>query len=51
VGVSVPILAQARYSAPLIPFLSILACKALVPDRGASSDASCTFEEAATASC
>jgi hypothetical protein len=39
VGVSLPILAQARYSAPLIPFLSILACKALVPDRGASSDA------------
>ena len=31
VGVSLPILAQARYSAPLIPFLSILACKALVP--------------------
>jgi hypothetical protein len=51
VGVSVPILAQARYSAPLIPFLSILACKALVPDSGASSDASRTFEEAATASC
>ena len=34
VGVSLPILAQARYSAPLIPFLAILACKALVPDRG-----------------
>jgi len=40
VGVSLPILAQARYSAPLIPFLSILACKALVPNSGASSGAS-----------
>jgi 4-amino-4-deoxy-L-arabinose transferase-like glycosyltransferase len=38
VGVSLPILAQARYSAPLIPFLSILACKALVPDRAAATD-------------
>lgn len=28
-AVSVPILAQARYSAPLIPFLSILACMAI----------------------
>lgn len=37
VGVSLPILAQARYSTPLIPFLSILACKALVPDRAASN--------------
>lgn len=37
-GVSLPILAQARYSAPLIPFLSILACKALVPDRAAATD-------------
>jgi hypothetical protein len=51
VGVSVPILAQARYSAPLIPFLSILAFTALVPDRGASSNASRSFEEAAAASC
>lgn len=50
VGISLPILAQARYSAPLIPFLSILACKALVPDSRASSDASRTFEEAAAAS-
>jgi 4-amino-4-deoxy-L-arabinose transferase-like glycosyltransferase len=30
IAVSVPILAQARYSEPLIPFLSILACSALV---------------------
>jgi hypothetical protein len=50
VGVSVPILAQARYSAPLIPFLSILACKALVRDSEGSSDATQMFEEAA-ASC
>lgn len=50
-GVSAPILAQARYSAPLIPFMSILAFIALVPDRGASSNASRTFESAAAASC
>jgi 4-amino-4-deoxy-L-arabinose transferase-like glycosyltransferase len=31
VGVSIPILALARYSVPLIPFVSILACMALVP--------------------
>jgi hypothetical protein len=30
VAVSIPILAQARYCAPVIPFLSILACMALV---------------------
>ena len=30
VAVYVPILAQARYSVPLIPFLSILACLPLV---------------------
>jgi 4-amino-4-deoxy-L-arabinose transferase-like glycosyltransferase len=39
IAVSLPILAQARYSAPLIPFLSILAFKALVPDRRMSSRA------------
>jgi 4-amino-4-deoxy-L-arabinose transferase-like glycosyltransferase len=33
VAVSVPILAQARYSQPLIPFLSILACMAIVKIR------------------
>jgi hypothetical protein len=33
------------YSGPLIPFLSILACRFLVPDRGVSSDVSRTFEE------
>jgi len=35
VAVSVPILAQARYSQPLIPFLSILACMAIVKIRQA----------------
>lgn len=29
IGVSVPILAQARYSVPLIPYLSILACASI----------------------
>jgi hypothetical protein len=48
VVVSAPILAQARYSAPLIPFLAILACKALARDREGSSSAPRTFEEAAT---
>jgi 4-amino-4-deoxy-L-arabinose transferase-like glycosyltransferase len=51
VGVSAPILAQARYSAPLIPVLSILACKALVRDSEGSSDATQMSEEAAGASC
>jgi len=51
VGVSLPILAQARYSAPLIPFLSILALKALAPDRRASHDASRNWEETAAVSC
>jgi hypothetical protein len=38
VAVSLPILAQARYAAPLIPFLSILACQALVPNREVAGD-------------
>lgn len=50
VAVSVPILAQARYSAPLIPFLSILAFKALVSDRKRSSAARRMPQEAAVAS-
>lgn len=33
VAVYTPILAQARYSVPLIPFLSILACVTLVPTQ------------------
>jgi hypothetical protein len=33
VAVSIPILALARYSVPLIPFLSILACTAMVARR------------------
>jgi len=32
VGISLPILAQARYCAPLIPFLSIFACNTFVAD-------------------
>ena len=37
VAVYVPILAQARYSVPLVPFLSILASIALVVARGKSA--------------
>jgi len=50
IGVSLPILAQARYSAPLIPFLSILACLALATYRKSYKEAGQILEEAATAS-
>jgi 4-amino-4-deoxy-L-arabinose transferase-like glycosyltransferase len=46
VAVSMPILAQARYSEPLNPFLSILACIPLVTARGRFKSA--TLNEAPT---
>lgn len=46
VAVSIPILAQARYCAPVIPFLSILACMALVTALRRFSGANGTLHEA-----
>jgi len=46
VAVSVPILAQARYCAPVIPYLSILACMALVAALRRFSGANGTLHEA-----
>jgi hypothetical protein len=47
VAVSAPILAQARYSAPLIPFLSIFACTAFATFLGEASAAQRKLAEAA----
>lgn len=47
VGVSVPITAEARYSVPLIPFLSILACTAFAAFLGEPSSARNKLGEAA----
>jgi 4-amino-4-deoxy-L-arabinose transferase-like glycosyltransferase len=46
VGVSIPILAQARYSEPLTPFLSILACTAFATAQRWFNDSKFTLHQA-----